>query len=311
MLAGLAGSGCSAIAGLDGINESACAPYCGTEEAGLQVTDDASVEGGAGGSLESGVPNEAAATMRDTGVDPPESGAGVDASSFEDQSAPETGPRVDSGRPEMDSATPPVDTGSPMPEAGKPDTGGGGGPCGTVFFQDHFSDSAKGWTLDGTGTWAIGQTCANPPAPAKGNADPTVDHTSGNAGGVLGAYLCGNNPTGATVPARYALSPVVDTTSASSLQLTFYRWLNTDAGAYMVSTVDVFDGTAWHTLYTNPTPAGQLVTDGVWTLQTFDVTAYKSAAFQVRFGVSIVAKGVYVMSSWNVDDVTLSTLSCP
>jgi hypothetical protein len=45
---------------------------------------------------------------------------------------------------------------------------------------------------------------------------------------------------------------------------------------------------------------------------TFDVTAHKSATFQVRFGFSIgQINGLDVVSSWNVDDVKLSNIPCP
>ena len=59
-----------------------------------------------------------------------------------------------------------------------------------------------------------------------------------------------------------------------------------------------------------PRSAGAMVTDSVWGKIEYDVTAYKNSAFRVRFGYSIGA-GAYVMSSWNVDDVTPSTTSCP
>jgi len=180
-------------------------------------------------------------------------------------------------------------------------------PCGTVFLQDSFADDAAGWTLDTS--WSIAPECVNPPAPAKGYPDPTSDHTGAAGSGVLGAYVCGNNPTGATVPARYATSPAVDTSDAPSLKLAFWRFLNTDEASYTLATVDVFDGAHWVNVYSNP--ASPVVTDAAWTRQEYDVTAEKNAAFRVRFGLTIPSKTAYVMSSWNVDDVVLSTVSCP
>jgi hypothetical protein len=101
----------------------------------------------------------------------------------------------------------------------------------------------------------------------------------------------------------------VDVSSAPTLTLTFYRWLNSDESAYMTSTVEVFDGASWVSIYANPGSA--LVTDGAWTKEAYDVTPYKGSAFQVRFGYAILSATVYSMSGWNVDDVTLSTASCP
>ena len=183
------------------------------------------------------------------------------------------------------------------------------GPCGTVYFADSFDSNAAGWTLDST--WSIAPTCASPPAPQKGNPDPAVDHTTAAAGGVAGAYVCGNNPTGATSPFRYATSPVVDVSAATTLKLGFYRWLNSDADGWMTSTVDVYDGSAWVNLYTNPSGAGNITADSAWTKVEYDVTAQKNAAFRVRFGYAVTDAGVYEMSCWNVDDVTLSSSQCP
>jgi hypothetical protein len=182
-------------------------------------------------------------------------------------------------------------------------------PCGTVYLSESFDGDAGGWTLDDT--WSIAPTCAAPPAPQKGNPDPTVDHTTGTASGIVGAYVCGNNPSGTTSTFRYATSPAVDVSAAPTLELRFYRWLNTDADGWMASTVDVYDGTAWVNVFTNPSGEGNLVTDSAWTLVEYDVTAQKNPAFQVRFGYEVTDAGVYSMSCWNVDDLMISTAACP
>jgi hypothetical protein len=123
--------------------------------------------------------------------------------------------------------------------------------------------------------------------------------------------VCGNNPTGSTSPFTYATSPSVDVSTAPALILTFYRWLNTDSAGWMTSTVDVFDGSSWVNLYSNPTGSAGIVTDSAWMKVSYDVTAHKNAAFRVRFGYAIVDAGVYAMSCWNVDDVMLSSVACP
>jgi hypothetical protein len=214
----------------------------------------------------------------------------------------------------------PVD--SSTDEAEPADTGGGdhedavappdSSAC-TIYYSEPFTTGASGWTLDSS--WTAASECSNPPKPDKGYPDPTTDHTSMTAGGgVIGVYVCGNNPKAKT-PWLYATSPAVDVSAAPALKLTFYRWLNSDDGAYMTSTVDVFDGSKWRNVYQNPSssqnPTSDLVTDNAWTKQEYDVTEYENAAFQVRFGYSISSSSVYAMSCWNVDDVTLSTPSCP
>lgn len=286
---------CTALSGLDEITEEACAPNCadafGAEDA---RTPDGTQQEGAASASETGAGSDAGTADVDAAPDAPttrESGSDgaldvvsdaiSDSTSVTDR-AQESGPATDSA---ADS------------------------PCGTVYLTESFDSSDGGWTLDPT--WSIAPTCANPPAPQKGNPDPTVDHTTGAAGGVAGAYVCGNNPSGATSASRYATSPAIDVSAAPAVMLQFYRWLNSDADGWMTSTVDVFDGAAWVNVYTNPSGAGDIVADGAWTKVTYDVTAQKNAAFRVRFGYAVTDAGVYSMSCWNVDDVTVSSATCP
>jgi hypothetical protein len=180
---------------------------------------------------------------------------------------------------------------------------------GTVYFYEAFSDNARGWALDPT--WTIAPECSNPPAPQRGFPDPTSDHTpsTSDGGGVVGAYVCGNNPAGQTNAFRYATSPAVDVSAAPTLKLTFYRWLNIDRSTWMLATLDVFDGSTWVNVFTNGSTS--TMTDSAWSRVEYDVTAYKNTAFRVRFGYSVLSPQAYVMSCWNVDDVTLSSASCP
>jgi hypothetical protein len=186
------------------------------------------------------------------------------------------------------------------------------GACagGTVYFYEPFSDNAQGWTLDPS--WSIAPECSSPPAPMMGFPDPTLDHTSSAGdGGVVGAYVCGNTLAGQTSPFRYATSPAIDVSAAPALKLTFYRWLNTDRPAWMLSTVDVFDGSVWQPVYTNANGSSTLATDSAWGKFEYDVTAFKNSVFRVRFGYAVLRVDAYAMSSWNVDDVTVSSGSCP
>ena len=52
------------------------------------------------------------------------------------------------------------------------------------------------------------------------------------------------------------------------------------------------------------------VQDAVWTHVSYDLTTYKSAAMQIRFGFEIGSSGVFTVSSWNVDDVTVANAVC-
>ena len=50
--------------------------------------------------------------------------------------------------------------------------------------------------------------------------------------------------------------------------------------------------------------------DAVWTHVTHDLTAYKSANMQIRFGFDIDSSGVFTVSGWNIDDVVIANAIC-
>jgi hypothetical protein len=87
----------------------------------------------------------------------------------------------------------------------------------------------------------------------------------------------------------------------------YYRWLNSDSFPFMTNVVDVYDGTTWHNLWTD-TLGTQ---DAAWTYVSFDVTTYKNAKMQVRFGFDVEDIAVSEVSSWNVDDVLVASTMCP
>jgi hypothetical protein len=301
----MSAASCAAISGLDHITEDPCVPE-GCEASG----DDASPGNDAAADTQplpdTTEPKDGRAEVAtDAPPLPVDAGPGDTQEEAADVWTPPDAP-VDSSPAEAQ----PTDTGGGDHEDAQapPDS-----PSCTVYYNETFTSGAPGWKLDSS--WTAASECSNPPKPDKGYPDPTTDHTSmTTGGGVIGVYVCGNNPKTKT-SALYATSPIVDVSAAPALKLTFYRWLNSDDGAYMTSTVDVFDGSRWRNVYQNPSssqsPTSDLVTDNAWTKQEFDVSAFKNAAFQVRFGYSISTSSVYAMSCWNVDDVTLSTLSCP
>jgi hypothetical protein len=83
----------------------------------------------------------------------------------------------------------------------------------------------------------------------------------------------------------------------------YARWLNSDYTPYMQNTVDIFNGSSWVNLWSSGGSPG--VQDNAWTPQQFDISAYKSASTQIRFGFNVGSTGVYTVSSWNVDDVKI------
>ncbi|MEZ4293691.1 MAG: MopE-related protein [Polyangiaceae bacterium] len=174
-----------------------------------------------------------------------------------------------------------------------------------IYFSEDFSDNGAGWTT--AGGWAIGATSAST-GQSYGNPDPANDHTTTNDNGVAGVVLGGNVAT-TIVGQTYLTSPVVDTSGATGkVYLSFWRWLNSDYSPYMVNQVQVYNGATWNTIYQSGGSPG--VQDNAWAKQQYDITAYKSATMQVRFGYSRQS-GAFTVSGWNIDDLVISNSPHP
>ncbi|MBI3205639.1 MAG: hypothetical protein HYZ29_29135 [Myxococcales bacterium] len=186
------------------------------------------------------------------------------------------------------------------------------GACsgGTVYFSEDFSDNAKGWATQAE--WAIGPT-ATSSGQQQGGSDPASDHSTTSDNGVAGIVLGGNYSNAVGGPA-YLTSPVVNLSAASgTVKLTFWRWLNCDWDPFVTDTVEVYNGTSWVVLWTNATLGKVFVTDGSWSRHEYDVTAHKNANFRVRFSHKTAKQGAlpaWIMSGWNIDDVSLSSGTC-
>jgi hypothetical protein len=168
-----------------------------------------------------------------------------------------------------------------------------------VYFFEDFSNNNAGWTTDTD--WEIGSATAS--TGSYNNDDPANDFSCSNNNGIAGVVIGGLAPT-AIHPTYYLTSPVVDLSLApGNVFLDFQRWLNSDYTPYMQNFVEVYDGTSWVQVWASGGSPG--MADAAWTLTSYDVTAYKNAAFQVRFGFLIGSSGVFSVSSWNIDDVML------
>jgi hypothetical protein len=108
----------------------------------------------------------------------------------------------------------------------------------------------------------------------------------------------------------YLESPAFDTSGAQgSVILTYYRWLSSDYDPYMHNRVDVWNGSMWVNLWISGGPPG--IFDLLWTKMEHDVSQYKNAGMKVRFGFDITSNGAYSTGSWSLDDVRLTSVSCP
>jgi hypothetical protein len=108
----------------------------------------------------------------------------------------------------------------------------------------------------------------------------------------------------------YMTSPAFDTNVAGPVIFEYWRWLNSDYLPYMQHVIEVFNGATWVQVFTTPTSS--TTTDAAWTKFTYDLSAYKNAAMQIRFGFMIgQTSGTYTVGSWNVDDVLVASAACP
>jgi len=172
----------------------------------------------------------------------------------------------------------------------------------TTYFSDDFANNTKGWTL-GT-EWQIGSAKTST-GQVYGNPDPGTDNTPTADNGVAGVVIGGNASTTATHDFYYLTSPVINTSTANKLFFEFARWLNTDYTPFMENKVEIFNGSSWVNLLPSNFNDSPGVQDNAWTPQQFDISAYKSASTQIRFGFNVGSAGVYTVSSWNVDDVKI------
>ena len=172
----------------------------------------------------------------------------------------------------------------------------------TTYFSDDFANNTKGWTL-GT-EWQIGSAKTST-GQVYGNPDPGTDNTPTADNGVAGVVIGGNASTTATHDFYYLTSPVINTSTANKLFFEFARWLNTDYTPFMENKVEIFNGSSWVNLLPSNFNDSPGVQDSAWTPQQFDISAYKSASTQIRFGFNVGSAGVYTVSSWNVDDVKI------
>lgn len=167
----------------------------------------------------------------------------------------------------------------------------------TVFQEDFGGGNTAGWFF--WPDWAMGPITQSS-GHNYGYGDPASDRSPTADNGVAGAIL-GGNVSPNVHDFYYLRSPVIDISGlAGTTNVSFYRWLNSDYLPYMENVIDVFDGTGWINLWSSGGDPG--VIDSVWTPITLDVTPYKNANFQVRFGYNVLQTGALTVSGWNIDD---------
>lgn len=176
----------------------------------------------------------------------------------------------------------------------------------TAALAETFANNNAGWTL-GT-TWGIGPAVASACGTYNGQ-DPGVDHTPTADNGVAGVAIGGCVGSAQVAnPVVCLTSPVMNLTSeAGNVSFNYWRHLHSDYTPYAVHTIDVYNGGSWVNVFSGTASPG--TNDLAWTAQSFDVTAYKNANFQVRFCYDLTS-GVFTVADWSVDDVTVYDPAC-
>jgi hypothetical protein len=172
-----------------------------------------------------------------------------------------------------------------------------------VLFHEDFNDNSAGWTLGIE--WQIGgATAYGSPGDCGDLGDPGID-ADGTPGGGIAGVIIGGQPFIYGIHGFYWLtSPVVNTAGSTLLALQYHRWLNTMSYPYMFSVVEVYDGSAWATVWDQGFAPVCLV-EGSWTSVSHDITAFANANLQVRFGFLVGAFFPFSMSQWNLDNVSI------
>ncbi|MCU0748473.1 MAG: M12 family metallo-peptidase [Akkermansiaceae bacterium] len=157
-------------------------------------------------------------------------------------------------------------------------------------FSVYFSglENSTGWTFDPA--WAFGT--------------PNLASQSGPNSGFTGTNAIAYNLTGnyaASLSPKYATSPVMNSTGASSLVLRFRRWLRiraSDTASIEVSS----NGTSWTSVWSTT----QGISDTGWQDIQYQIPAsvVGSSTLKVRWGISSNTDGQTDIG-WNMDDIEL------
>ena len=166
-------------------------------------------------------------------------------------------------------------------------------------FTEGFEGGVLGWVMDGTNnSWEIDIPTGL--AGTIGNPDPAAAHGGTKCAGtdltVDGAYNSSES--------SYLMSPPIDCTSLTTVQLTFWRYLNVENGydgTYVEVTNDY--GSTWNDL-------GQplYVQETAWTKVVIDATTLAAGNY-VQFRWRLDSDTSVDYTGWNIDDILIDAIS--
>ena len=159
-------------------------------------------------------------------------------------------------------------------------------------------DIDPGWSA--TGSWEFGVPQGKGGGPRRGFPDPTAGATGAR---VYGIALDGNH--GSSTERQDLIAGPFDLRGWRAIQLSYHRWLNTDARRWVHASVAVSaGGDRWTTLWEN---GNENIEDDHWVRCTFDLDDSFDGAEKllVRFRFQLRVSDAWQMSGWNVDDLRL------
>lgn len=172
-------------------------------------------------------------------------------------------------------------------------------PAAMPFFDD-FS-AFTGWQLDTTWTRGTATAYSNTGPPRN---EPANDHTATSDNMILGDNIGGDYATSQSAT-RWAISPMVNCASASTVRLRFWRWAGFALGSEAWIQVSN-NGNNWFDVY-HFDGTGSTVSDGTgssagWKSIFYDITQWAAgnATVQVRFGIGPTGSSPH--TGWCIDD---------
>ncbi len=170
----------------------------------------------------------------------------------------------------------------------------------TFFSEDFGSD--PGWTIDNGGNghgWAFGVPQGL--GGEYGGPDPTSGFTGDN---VYGVNLAGDYDNSLNTDQLKLTTPAIDCGEATSVFLSFRRWLGVESPTFDHARVQVSvdGGSSWPTVWENTSS----IEESAWSEQTIDLTSVAAGQSDVRVRwTQGETDSSWQYCGWNVDDVVV------
>ncbi|MCK5378281.1 MAG: hypothetical protein KAJ78_02710, partial [Acidobacteria bacterium] len=168
-----------------------------------------------------------------------------------------------------------------------------------AFFSEDFS-ADPGWDIDNGGNgngWAFGVPQGL--GGQYGGPDPTAGFTGDF---VYGVNLTGDYDNSLTTDQLKLTTPAIDCGDATSVFLSFRRWLGVESPTYDHGRVrvSVDGGSSWSTVWENASS----IEESAWSEQTIDLTSIAAGQADVRIRwTQGETDSSWQYCGWNIDDV--------